>query len=941
MRLFTLLFAAALLLDSGNEPARPLTERGLDNLVAFTRLLGDVRYFHPSDQAAAADWGSFAVAGVQRVEAAPDAEALARTLEDLFRPIAPTVRVFVSPNGGRQPPLPDALKKPAGGAVRRVAWRHSGITGQTPELFRSFRVDDETLHPAEPARAEQALYAAPFRGKKVRLRAMVRAELPEGNHANLWLAVRRPNGEKGFEDLGDHPFGSGPWHATEITGDVAPDAEYLAFGVALDRQGKVWIDDVALEIVGNSTGETAGDPQWAANPSFEEGEEGWQPDDWEILGPIEAAGYSLTRSAEQPYSGRWSGLLASADPKALVPDPGAPFVADLGGGVSALIPLALWADASGTLPHPGPGINPPQPDKPAGFTPSGDDRASRLAIAALAWNVFQNFYPYFDVDTPLGRPDWPAVLRTSLREAAADRDDDAFKATMYRMTAALHDGHAAASHATASQGNLADFATPALTWDWIEDRLVITWADPERALGVHPGDAVLSIDGKPAREVVEDAETRISATTPQHRRARTLPNLAVKHKDVELRLEIQPLDGSARTVTLRRMLPYFGEGSAASLREKSLPDKIAELRPGIFYVDLSRTSDDDLQGALDRLAAARGVVFDLREHPYARHFILQHLTDRPLYSEQFLVPLATRPDQQGVTWLRTHWTLPPLQPLLKGKLAFLIGARTFSAGDTFAEIVDFYKLGALVGSPTAGITGNVNLVELPGQYRLIWTGMKVLKQDGSLRHGVAIQPTIPVAPTRRGLSEGRDEVLEKAIEVVSPPLTTARERHRLHEHHPAGIPEPSSAHQQLPTRRSRTDKENIMKRVPLAVAGILLFALFAFADANPDGVKWNAEYNAGDKSVHVVIDTQGLEKTSHLSNIRLRFLVDGGQSKVQVTIKEKEVPAGTVLREAVSLNSGKVHSLTPDMLFYKVTADAGQSDPKPHQQAPTADLATR
>jgi len=762
--LLGLLLLAAPAGDSpiANEPARPLTERGLDNLVAFTRLLGDVRYFHPSDQAAAADWGSFAVAGVQRVETAPDAEALARTLEDLFRPLAPTVRVFVFPNGGHQPPLPDALQKPASGAVRTVAWRHSGITGQTPELFRSFLVDDTTLHPAEPARAEQALDAAPFRGKKVRLRAMVRAELPAGNHANLWLTVGRSHREKSFQDLGDHPFGSGPWHATEITGDVASDAEWVAFGFALDRQGKVWIDDVSLETLG----ETAGDSHRVANPSFEEGDAGWQPDDWEILPATEAAGYSLTRSAEQPYSGRWSGLLASADPKTLVTDPGAPFVTDLGGGVSALIPLALWADAAGTLPHPSPGTDPPQPGTPAGFTPSGDDRASRLAIVALGWNVLQHFYPYFDVDTPLGRPDWPAVLRTSLREAAADRDDEAFKATMVRMTAALHDGHAGVSHATASQSNLADFATPALTWDWIEDRLVITWADAEKAPGVHPGDTVLSIDGKPAREVVEDAETRVSATTPQHRRARTLPNLAVKHKDVELSLEIQPFDGPARTVTLRRMLPYFGEGSAASLRQKSLPDKIAELRPGIFYVDLSRVTDDELKSALDRLAAARGIVFDLRSYPEVSHVFLQHLVDRPLHSEQFLVPLATRPDQQGVTWLRTHWTLPPLQPRLQGKLAFLAGAETYSAGDTFMEIVDYYKLGTIVGGPTAGITGNVNQVELPGKYRLIWTGMKVLKQDGSLRHSVAIQPTVPVAPTRRGLAEGRDEVLEKGLEVV-------------------------------------------------------------------------------------------------------------------------------------------------------------------------------
>ena len=47
------------------------------------------------------------------------------------------------------------------------------------------------------------------------------------------------------------------------------------------------------------------------------------------------------------------------------------------------------------------------------------------------------------------------------------------------------------------------------------------------------------------------------------------------------------------------------------------PDKIAELRPGIFYVDLGRISAADFKAAHGRIAAARGVVFDLREYPNA------------------------------------------------------------------------------------------------------------------------------------------------------------------------------------------------------------------------------------------------------------------------------------------------------------------------------------
>ena len=133
-----------------------------------------------------------------------------------------------------------------------------------------------------------------------------------------------------------------------------------------------------------------------------------------------------------------------------------------------------------------------------------------------------------------------------------------------------------------------------------------------------------------------------------------------------------------------------------------------------------------------------------------------------------------------------------------------------------------------------------------------------------------------------------------------------------------------------------------MKRVSFFTAGILLFTLCAFAtEANQDGVKWNAQYNAGNKSVQITIDTQGLEKTSHLSNLRLRFLVDGGQTKIQVTPQQKEVKAGTVLHETISVGGGKIHSLAPDMLFYKVTAEAGASDPKPHQMPPTAELGAK
>ncbi len=44
--------------------------------------------------------------------------------------------------------------------------------------------------------------------------------------------------------------------------------------------------------------------------------------------------------------------------------------------------------------------------------------------------------------------------------------------------------------------------------------------------------------------------------------------------------------------------------------------------------------------------------------------------------------------------------------------------------------------------------------------------MLVLKHDGSRHHGIGIRPTVPVTRTRKGVAEGKDEILLRGIAVV-------------------------------------------------------------------------------------------------------------------------------------------------------------------------------
>jgi len=80
--------------------------------------------------------------------------------------------------------------------------------------------------------------------------------------------------------------------------------------------------------------------------------------------------------------------------------------------------------------------------------------------------------------------------------------------------------------------------------------------------------------------------------------------------------------------------------------------------------------------------------------------------------------------------------------------------------------IEHYKLATIVGQPTAGTNGNVNPLMLPGGYYVTWTGMRVVKHDGSQHHGVGIIPHVLMKRTIKGVREGRDEFLEKAIELA-------------------------------------------------------------------------------------------------------------------------------------------------------------------------------
>jgi hypothetical protein len=161
--------------------------------------------------------------------------------------------------------------------------------------------------------------------------------------------------------------------------------------------------------------------------------------------------------------------------------------------------------------------------------------------------------------------------------------------------------------------------------------------------------------------------------------------------------------------------------------------------------------------------AAMNITEKKTGYPTGSPTWLTHLSSKPLLSAHWNIPKRHRPDNTDVQWETSRWDLQSAKPLLTTNRVFLTDGSAISYAESVMGIVEAYRLGEIVGEPTAGTNGNINQTDLPLGYRMVWTGMQVLKHDGSRHHGVGIRPTVPVSKTINGIREGRDEPLERAL----------------------------------------------------------------------------------------------------------------------------------------------------------------------------------
>jgi len=723
----------------------------VSNLRAFAKLYGYVRYFHPSDEASRIDWDAFALYGAERIKSAKNVRELKSRLEELFLPLAPTAvisRADETPADSRNP-----IPKDTSG-LKVVAWQHRGLGfGRGNSPYMSVRLNRENILWTGMGAGvlTQGMDARSLRGKEIRLRAHVKASVQGvGNLAQLWLRADREGNKMGFFDnMEDRPILSPEWQEYEITGKVDADALMIFFGAILNGNGQSWWDGFRIW---TKREDGSWEPQDIFNPGFEEDAAGLKPPSWSAESP----GFKYSVQEEGAAEGNNCLLLECSSVKYKGklfeehPQIGEAVVKELDAGLSCRIPLALYSDDRGTRGSENSVAFNSLVSKLESYQLgrlTANLEVVRLADVIIAWNIFQHFYPYFEVLDV----NWDEELAEALTAALTDTGEEDFFETLSRMVARLGDGHGNVMHK--SRFALAGFP---IRVEWVENQLVVTASeDPQH---FQRGDIIRSIDGVGSEQVLLQTEELFSGS-PQWKRFKACQQFCLGKEGAPVRFKVNRNQEILEFASERHFKGFIAEPKAPSIHE---------LSKGVYYIDLDRATWDEIKPQLDALARAKGVIFDLRGYPKGNHEIICHLLKEKDTSNAWMqIPQIIYPDREKIAgYQKMGWNLMVKEPHIEGKVIFITDGRAISYAESFLSFIEYYKLGEIVGQPTAGANGNVNPFSLPGGYMISWTGMKVQKHDGAQHHLIGIRPTVPAERTIRGIAEGRDELLERALAIV-------------------------------------------------------------------------------------------------------------------------------------------------------------------------------
>lgn len=387
-----------------------------------------------------------------------------------------------------------------------------------------------------------------------------------------------------------------------------------------------------------------------------------------------------------------------------------------------------------------------------------DDGFKLLALFRY-WNMIEYWFPY----RHLMDEDWDKVLREFIPRMTAADDELSYKLTLLDLVGKIQD-----THANIRQTDLVltrfhgERAVP-VQLGFVEDQPVVVktfdFLDSAATIGV--GDVITEIDGQPVNELVAEKLAYAPASNrPTQLRdvAHLLLRTNKEYLPVVFRKERGMFREEIATVDLKEYRLNFWGGGEPSHRE--LDGDIGYIFPGTL-------KPGEVDSIMKAYRDKKGLIIDLRCYP--SEFIVfslgKYLMPEPTEFVKFTSSSLAHPGQ--FIFSDPLLVGEAREDYFKGKMVILVNETTLSQAEYTTMALRVAPRATVIGSTTAGADGNVSRIVLPGDIDTMISGIGVYYPDGTETQRVGIVPDEEMHPTIAGVRAGRDELLERAIDLIS------------------------------------------------------------------------------------------------------------------------------------------------------------------------------
>lgn len=382
----------------------------------------------------------------------------------------------------------------------------------------------------------------------------------------------------------------------------------------------------------------------------------------------------------------------------------------------------------------------------------------RLISIYRYWNIINYYFPY----RYLTDNDWSDVLKKHIPDFINDSNGMEYIKSVNMLISEINDTHAGSF----GYYHLGRYHSP-YKLNFIEDQLVVVgYYDDElcdtSALKI--GDVITSINNQSV-DAMTDSLLHIVSASNKGSFYRLVTSFALKSNTDSIEIQCHSKDSVFRKFVMR--LPLQKDWKEKYYKQASAPMDFTRLTSEIGYVSLA-CSDENFNAVLDSIQGLPSVIVDLRDgislsgnkwNKFAE-FITN--CDKPTNYVKFSRP---NPKTPGEFVKMIGYNTPFGLKKYKGKVILLINSMVQSHGEFNVMLMKTNPNVTTVGSNTAGADGNITFFDVP-RVPTAFSGIGVYYPDWSETQRIGIVPDVYVEPTVKGLWENRDEVLEKAIEIL-------------------------------------------------------------------------------------------------------------------------------------------------------------------------------